>query len=45
MNTLINVTMADRHLKTPAKALTASGFIDDLKGVGPFTVFALIDYA
>lgn len=45
MNTLIDFKAADGHFKTPAKALTAPGFIDAPKGVGPFTVFAPTDCA
>ena len=45
MNTLIDVAVADGHFKTLAKALTAAGLIDTLKGEGPFTVFAPTDDA
>lgn len=45
MNTLIDVAVADGHFKTLAKALTAAGLIDTLKGAGPFTVFAPTDDA
>jgi uncharacterized surface protein with fasciclin (FAS1) repeats len=45
MNTLIDVALADGHLKTLAKALTAAGLIETLKGAGPFTVFAPTDDA
>jgi uncharacterized surface protein with fasciclin (FAS1) repeats len=45
MNTLIDVAAADGHFKTLAKALTAAGLIDTLKGAGPFTVFAPTDDA
>ena len=45
MNTLIDVAVADGHFKTLAKALTAAGLLDTLKGAGPFTVFAPTDDA
>jgi uncharacterized surface protein with fasciclin (FAS1) repeats len=45
MNTIIDVAVADGHFKTLAKALTATGLIDTLKGSGPFTVFAPTDDA
>ena len=45
MNTLIDVAIADGHFKTLAKALTAAGLVDTLKGAGPFTVFAPTDDA
>ena len=45
MNTLIDVALAYGHLKTLAKALTAAGLIETLKGAGPFTVFAPTDDA
>ena len=45
MNTLIDVAVADGYFKTLAKALTAAGLIDTLKGAGPFTVFAPTDDA
>ena len=45
MNTIIDVAVADGHFKTLAKALTAAGLIDTLKGAGPFTVFAPTDDA
>jgi uncharacterized surface protein with fasciclin (FAS1) repeats len=45
MNTLIDVAVADGHFKTLAKALTAAGLVDTLKGAGPFTVFAPADDA
>ena len=45
MNTLIDVAIADGHFKTLAKALTAAGLVDTLKGSGPFTVFAPTDEA
>jgi uncharacterized surface protein with fasciclin (FAS1) repeats len=45
MNTLIDVAVADGHFKTLAKALTAAGLVDTLKGAGPFTVFAPTDDA
>lgn len=45
MNTLIDVAVANGHFKTLAKALTAAGLIDTLKGAGPFTVFAPTDDA
>lgn len=45
MNTLIDVAVADGHFKTLAKALTATGLVDTLKGAGPFTVFAPTDDA
>jgi len=45
MNTIIDVAVADGHFKTLAKALTAAGLIDTLKGHGPFTVFAPTDEA
>lgn len=45
MNTLIDVAVADGHFNTLAKALTAAGLIDTLKGAGPFTVFAPTDAA
>ena len=43
MNTLIDVALADGHFKTLAKALTAVGLIETLKGAGLFTVFAPTD--
>ncbi|MCE2658649.1 MAG: fasciclin domain-containing protein [Rubrivivax sp.] len=45
MNTLIDVAVADGRFKTLAKALTAAGLVDTLKGAGPFTVFAPTDAA
>ena len=45
INTLIDVAVAGGHFKTLAKALTAAGLIDTLKGAGPFTVFAPTDDA
>lgn len=45
MNTIIDVAIADGHFKTLAKALTAAGLVDTLKGAGPFTVFAPTDDA
>jgi uncharacterized surface protein with fasciclin (FAS1) repeats len=45
MNTLIDVAVADGHFKTLAKALTAAGLVETLKGAGPFTVFAPTDDA
>ena len=45
MNTLIDVAIADGKFKTLAKALTAAGLVDTLKGAGPFTVFAPTDDA
>ena len=45
MKTLIDVAVADGHFETLAKALTAAGLIDTLKGAGPFTVFAPTDDA
>ena len=45
MNTLVDIAVADSHFKTLAKALTAAGLIDTLKGAIPFTVFALTDDA
>ena len=45
INTLIEVAVADAHFKTLAKALTAAGLVDTLKGAGPFTVFAPTDDA
>ena len=45
MNTLIDVAIADGRFKTLAKALTAAGLVDTLKGAGPFTVFAPTDDA
>ncbi len=45
MNTLIDVAVADGHFKTLAKALTATGLVDTLKGAGPYTVFAPTDDA
>ncbi len=45
MNTIIDVAVADGHFKTLAKALTAAGLVDTLKGTGPFTVFAPTDDA
>lgn len=45
MNTIIDVAVADGHFKTLAKALTAAGLVDTLKGAGPFTVFAPTDDA
>lgn len=33
MNTIIDVAVADGHFKTLAKALTAAGLIDTLKGM------------
>ena len=44
-NTLIDVSIADGHFKTLAKALTVAGIIDTLKSAGPFTVFAPTDDA
>ena len=43
MNTLVDVAIADGHFKTLAKALTAAGLVETLKGAGPFTVFAPTD--
>ena len=45
MNTLIDVAVADGNFKTLAKALTAAGLVDTLKGAEPFTVFAPTDDA
>ena len=45
MNTLIDIALADGRFKTLAKALTAAGLVDTLKGAGPFTVFAPTDEA
>jgi uncharacterized surface protein with fasciclin (FAS1) repeats len=45
MHNLIDVAVADGHFKTLAKALTAAGLVDTLKGAGPFTVFAPTDVA
>jgi uncharacterized surface protein with fasciclin (FAS1) repeats len=45
MNNIIDVAIADGHFHTLAKALTAAGLIDTLKGAGPFTVFAPTDEA
>jgi hypothetical protein len=33
MNTIIDVAVADGHFETLAKALTAAGLIDTLKGI------------
>ena len=44
-NTLIDVAVADGNFKTLAKALTAAGLVDTLKGAEPFTVFAPTDDA
>ena len=45
INTLIDVAIADGRFETLAKALTAAGLVDTLKGAGPFTVFAPTDDA
>jgi uncharacterized surface protein with fasciclin (FAS1) repeats len=40
-----DVAVADGRFKTLAKALTAGGLVDTLRGAGPFTVFAPTDEA
>lgn len=45
MNAIIDVAVADGRFKTLAKALTAAGLVDTLKGASPFTVFAPTDNA
>jgi uncharacterized surface protein with fasciclin (FAS1) repeats len=42
---IIDTAVAAGQFKTLAKALTAAGLIDALKGEGPFTVFAPTDEA
>jgi transforming growth factor-beta-induced protein len=42
---IVDTAVADGRFKTLAKALTAAGLIDTLKGKGPFTVFAPTDEA
>ena len=42
---IVDTAVADGHFKTLAKALTAAGLVDTLKGKGPFTVFAPTDEA
>lgn len=42
---IVETAVADGHFKTLAKALTAAGLVDTLKGKGPFTVFAPTDEA
>jgi uncharacterized surface protein with fasciclin (FAS1) repeats len=42
---IVDTAVAAGSFKTLAKALTAAGLIDTLKGAGPFTVFAPTDEA
>ena len=42
---IVDTAVAAGQFKTLAKALTAAGLIDTLKGPGPFTVFAPTDEA
>ena len=42
---IVDTAVAAGQFKTLAKALTAAGLIDALKGEGPFTVFAPTDEA
>ena len=42
---IVDTAVAAGNFKTLAKALTAAGLIDTLKGKGPFTVFAPTDEA
>jgi len=42
---IVDVAMADGHFKTLCTALKAAGWVDQLKGKGPFTVFAPTDEA
>jgi uncharacterized surface protein with fasciclin (FAS1) repeats len=42
---IVDTAVADGHFTTLAKALTAAGLVDTLKGPGPFTVFAPTDAA
>ena len=42
---IVDTAVAAGSFKTLAKALTAAGLIDTLKGTGPFTVFAPTDEA
>lgn len=42
---IVDTAIAAGNFKTLAKALTAAGLVDTLKGAGPFTVFAPTDEA
>ncbi|HST43699.1 MAG TPA: fasciclin domain-containing protein [Luteimonas sp.] len=42
---IVDTAIAAGQFKTLAKALTAAGLVDTLKGPGPFTVFAPTDAA
>ena len=42
---IVDTAVAAGSFKTLAKALTAAGLVDTLKGAGPFTVFAPTDEA
>src|SRR5215212_2925680 len=42
---IVDTAVAAGQFKTLAKALTAAGLVDTLKGAGPFTVFAPTDEA
>lgn len=42
---IVETTIAAGNFSTLAKALTAAGLVDTLKGDGPFTVFAPTDEA
>ena len=45
VNILIDVAIADGHFITLAKAMTAAGLIDTVKGAGPFAVISPTDDA
>lgn len=42
---IVDIASEDARFKTLVTALKAAGIVDDLKGVGPFTVFAPTDEA
>ena len=45
MHDIIDTALAAGKFNTLAKAITAAGLLDTLKGTGPFTVFAPTDEA